>query len=55
MKFNLSIIETALYYAVEKSNIEIIKLLLANNKIDINIQYIFYTNYTHTILKDIFQ
>ena len=29
--------KTAIYYAIEKENIEIIKLLLANNKLIINI------------------
>ncbi len=31
---------TALFLAVEKENIEIIKLLLNNNKLDINLGYI---------------
>ena len=31
------IYKTALYLAVEKENIEIIKLLLSNDKLDINI------------------
>ena len=31
----------ALHIAVEKENIEIIKLLLSNEKLDINIPYIF--------------
>lgn len=31
---------TALYAAVENENIEMIKLLLTNNKIDVNIPYI---------------
>ena len=37
MKFILKYYETALYLAVEKGNIEIIKLLLENEKIDTNI------------------
>lgn len=32
--------KTPFYEAVKKGNIDIIKLLLANNKIDINIPYI---------------
>ena len=32
--------KTALYSAVEKENIEIIKLLLNNDKLDINLGYI---------------
>ena len=34
--------KTALYLAVEKENIEIVKLLLTNDKIDINLTYITY-------------
>ena len=45
MKFQIKIFnqiiswinKTALYYAVEKENIEIIQLLLSNDKIDVNI------------------
>ena len=33
---------TALYLAVEKGNIEIVKLLLNNDKLDINLGYIFH-------------
>ena len=40
MKFILLINKTAFYIAVEKENIEIIKLLLTNENIDINIPYI---------------
>lgn len=29
--------KTPLYFAVEKGNIEVIKLLLANDKLDINV------------------
>ena len=36
------IYKTALYMAVEKENIEIVKLLLTNNKLDINLGYIFH-------------
>ena len=31
--------------AVEKGNIEIVRLLLSNNKLDINAKYIFKTKY----------
>ena len=40
MKFILLFQKTALYIAVEKENIEIIKLLLSNNRINININNI---------------
>ena len=36
------IYRTALCMAVEKENIEIVKLLLTNNKFDINLGYIFH-------------
>ena len=36
MKLNIYIDKTALYLAIEKGNIEIIKLLLKNNELDIN-------------------
>ena len=40
--FNKLIINlTALFLAVEKENIEIVKLLLTNDKLDINLGYIF--------------
>ena len=43
MKFKRNMIyKTALFKAIEKENIEIIKLLLNNNKLDINIGYILY-------------
>ena len=32
--------KTALYLAVEKENVEIIKLLLTNDKLDINLKHI---------------
>ena len=39
MTFILNYIyKTALYLAVEKENIDIVKLLLANDKLDINIK-----------------
>ena len=42
MKFKYNVIyKTALYLAVEKENIEIIKLLLTNDKLDINLINIF--------------
>ena len=41
MKFNIIYFnKTALYLAVEKENIEIVKLLLTHNKLDINLGYI---------------
>ena len=36
----MQIYQTALYLAVKKENIEIIKLLLTNDKLDINLGYI---------------
>lgn len=36
MKFILFLYLTALYLAVKKNNIDIIKLLLTNDKLDIN-------------------
>ena len=43
IKFYLQIYETALYAAVRKENIEIIKLLLKNEKIEVNKPTIFFT------------
>ena len=40
MKFKKKINKTVFYSAIEKENIEIIKLLLSNDKIDVNIPYI---------------
>ena len=37
MKLSLLLYKTALYLAVEKKNLKIIKLLLSNDKIDVNI------------------
>ena len=37
--FNVN--KTALYFAVEKNNIEIVKLLLTNANIDVNIPCVF--------------
>lgn len=34
---NFLLNKTPLYFAVEKGNIEVIKLLLANDKLDINV------------------
>ena len=44
-EWNFNIIyvcKTALYLAVEKENIEIVKLLLTNDKLDINLLNIFF-------------
>ena len=41
MKFFHLFDKTALYLAIEKENIEIVKLLLSNEKVDINIINIF--------------
>ena len=46
--------QTALYLAVEKENIEIIKLLLSNNKLNINILNIS-SHFFYTIKSQIFQ
>ena len=40
----MKIFKTALYLAVEKENIEIVKLLLTNDKLDINIGFILKKN-----------
>ena len=40
MKLFLEINKTVLYKAVEKENIEIIKLLLTNDKLNVNNPYI---------------
>ena len=41
MKFNImEFSKTALYLAVEKENIEIVNILLSNDKLDINLGYI---------------
>ena len=45
---------TALYLAVEKENIEIVKLLLSKDKIDINIHNIFHYIF-HKIINQFFQ
>ena len=37
---HLYIYKTAIFLAVERENIEIVKLLLTNDKLDVNIQYI---------------
>ena len=36
--------KTALYLAIENENIEIVKLLLNNDKTDVNLQHIFFIN-----------
>lgn len=40
IKFKIDFNKTAFYLTVEKGNIEIIKLLLSYDKVDINIPYI---------------
>ena len=40
MKFLTNYNKTPLYLAVEKENLEIVKLLINNNKINLNIPYI---------------
>lgn len=42
MKLIKRIYKTALYLAIEKGNIEIIKLLLNCENIDVNIPYVFF-------------
>ena len=46
--------KTIFYLAVEKENIEIIKLLLANNNLNINAQYI-YNKFINEIENTIFE
>lgn len=41
MKFSRIIHRTALYYAITNNNIEIVKLLLSNDKLNINAIIIF--------------
>ena len=41
MKFQYNIYKAVLYLAIEKENIEIIKLLLTNEKLNINLVYVF--------------
>ena len=41
MIFFFLIYKTALYYAIENENIEMVKLLLTNDKIDVNILNVF--------------
>ena len=50
MKLFLSIYITALCLAVSKENLEIVKILLTNEKIDINFPYIFKYEYFNKIL-----
>ena len=45
MKFKYNLYKTALYCAVEKENIDIVKLLLTNDKIDVNILNILFIFY----------
>ena len=45
MRFKIvNIQRTALHFAIEKENVEIVKLLLARPEIDINILYILYVD-----------
>ena len=37
--------KTALYLAIENDDIEIVKLLLNNDKTDVNLQHIFFINW----------
>lgn len=41
MKFYFILNKSPLYYAIEKENIEIIKLLVASQNIDINFKNVF--------------
>lgn len=43
--FKIIFYETTLYLAVENENIEIVKLLLSNDNIDVNVGYIFNYNF----------
>ena len=46
MKLYVNILhKTALYLAVEKENIDIVKLLLSNDNIDVNIPFILFIFY----------
>ena len=45
MRLKIIIYKTALYLAIEKENIDIIKLLLLNDNIDVNIPYILFIFY----------
>lgn len=42
--FNISFYKTPLMIAIEKENIEIIQILLANPKLDVNLQFILSIN-----------
>lgn len=56
MKLIKRIYKTALYLAIEKGNIEIIKLLLNCENIDVNIPYVFFYYYfTYRIYIEIFE
>lgn len=44
MKFNILFHKTALISAIENQNIDIVKLLLANKKINVNFPYILNKN-----------
>lgn len=50
MKFYIYFFQkTALYYAIEKENLEVIQLLLEYGKININLKNIFNYNLIHRI------
>ena len=51
----MKIFKTALYLAVEKEDIEIVKLLLTNDKLDINIGFIFLKKKINRIRNHIIQ
>ena len=46
--------KTILYIAIEKENVEIVKILLLNDEIDVNFLNIFYYKYTKFIIIDIY-
>ena len=46
---------TALFFAIEKNNVEIVKLLLSNNKIDVNVINILNIQFFNTISNNILQ
>ena len=47
--------EAPLFFAIRKNNIEIIKLLLSNDKVDVNANGIHNTNVFLAFKKEIFQ
>ena len=50
IKFKIHLNKAAFYLAVEKGNIEIVKLLLSCDNVDVNIPYILYKIFFYTIL-----